>query len=219
MFTHLFDTSAVVHLYLPEQPKTKRMKTKIEYLVEQRTVHRKATLLIPSFCVAEVFNTFAKLYFRPRESDRALSKEEYESCLTRFRVDIIWEKTLYSYDLNRNHIIAVDEIIPVEHKLAADDEEAHLSTLDILVIAMACELAYIGDPEKVFLITCDRRMKKVFQGLKDAAERDLKRLRVDRIIIGDPKEKRWVPPNVLLLQDATPREFPRVDGQPMMNVR
>ena len=139
--------------------------------------------------------------------------------MTRFRDDIIWEKTLYSYDLNRNHIIAVDEIIPVEHKLAADDEEAHLSTLDILVIAMACELAYIGDPEKVFLITCDRRMKKVFQGLKDADERDLKRLKVDRIIIGDPKEKRWVPPNVLLLQDATPKEFPRADGQPMMNVR
>jgi len=218
MFTHLFDTSAVVHLYLPEQPKTKRMKAKIEYLVEQRTVHRKATLLIPSFCVAEAFNTFAKLHFRPRESDRALSKEEYESCLTRFREDINWEKTFYSYDLNRNHIIAVDEIIPVEHKLASKDQEAHLSTLDILVIAMACELAYIGDPEKVFLITCDCRMKDVFEELKRVDERDLQRLKVDRVI-GDPKGKRWAPPSVLLLQEAIPREFPRVDGQPMMNVR
>lgn len=218
MFTHLFDTSAVVHLYLPEQPKTRRLKARVEYLVEHRTLYRKATLLIPSFCVAEVFNTFAKLHFRPGENDRVLTMDEYDSCMTRFRDDINWEKTLYSYDLNRNHIIAVDEIIPVEHKLAANGDETHLSTLDILVIAMACELAYIGDPEKVFLITCDRRMKKVFEGLKRADEHDLKRLKVERVI-GDPKERRWVPPNVLLLQDAIPKEFPRVDGQPPMNVR
>ena len=53
MFTHLFDTSAVVHLYLPEQPKTRRIRARAEYLVQQRTLHRKATLLIPSFCIAE----------------------------------------------------------------------------------------------------------------------------------------------------------------------
>ncbi len=218
MFTHLFDTSAVVYLYLPEEPKTKRRKARIKYLVDQRTLYRKATLLIPSFCIAEVFNTLAKLHFRPGENDRALAEEEYVSCMTRFREDINWESTLYSYDLNRNHILAVDEIVPVEHKLVSNDEEGHLSTLDILVIAMACELAYIGDPEKVFLVTCDRRMKKVFEELKSADERDLRRLKVERVI-GDPKNKRWVPPNMLLLQDATPKEFPRVDGQPMMNVR
>ena len=218
MFTHLFDTSAVAHLYLPEQPKTRRLNERVRYLVQQRTIYRKATLLIPSFCVAEVFNTFAKLHFRPSESDRPLTKDEYDSCLTRFRDDINLEKTLYAYDLARNHIIAVDEIVPVEHRLAAGDDEGHLSTLDILVIAMACELAYIGDPEKVFLITCDRRMKRVFEELKRADEHDLKRLKVERVI-GDPEGKRWVPPNVLLLQDAMPREFPRVDGQPLMNVR
>jgi hypothetical protein len=168
--------------------------------------------------VAEVFNTFARHHFRPSANDRALTKDEYESCMKRFREDINWEKTFYAYDLSRNHIIAVDEIIPIEHKLAASDDEAHLSTLDILVIAMACELAYIGDPEEVFLITCDRRMKRVFEELKRADERDLKRLKVERVI-GDPKGKRWVPPNVLLLQDAIVKEFPRVDGQPMMNVR
>jgi predicted nucleic acid-binding protein len=219
MFTHLFDTSAVVHLYLPaEEHKTKRLRARVEYLVQQRTLHRKAALLVPSFCIAEVFNTFAKLHFRPGENDRVLSDAEYKSCLTQFRQDIIWEKTFYSYDLSRNHIIAVDEIVPVEHKLASNEEEKHLSTLDILVIAMACELAYIGDPKMVYLITCDRRMKKVFEALKSAPESDLRRLKVERIIFGEPKHRRWVPPNVVLLQDARPKEFPRVDGQPLLNV-
>jgi len=217
MFTYLFDTSAVVHCYLPEARRTRSMKKKIEYLVEQRTVHREASLFIPSFCIAEVFNTFARMHFGPREDERPLSEEEYKSCLKDFREDIHWEKTFYSYDLTRNHILAVDEIIPVEHKLAASNEAAHLSTLDILVIAMACELAYVADPEKVYLVTCDRRMRTVFEALKEADESDLRRLKGDRNI-GHPKHKRWIPPKVLLLQDVGPNEMPRVDRQPPLNL-
>jgi len=216
MYTYLFDTSAVVNLYLPRSPQTRRKRSRIEYLVEQRTLHRKATLLIPSFCIAEVFNTFARLCLSPRSDDRPLTEEEYKSCLDHFRDDIHWEKTFYSYDLTRNHILAVDEITPVEHRLAPKQESAHLSTLDILVIAMACELAYVGDPEKLYLVTCDRRMKTVFEVLKETDPNELKRLKVERNI-GDPKQKRWVAPNVLLLQDAKANEIPRVDGQRRLN--
>jgi hypothetical protein len=218
MFTHLFDTSAIVEYYLPPQKGTERLKHRMEYLVVQRTVHRSAALLVPSFCIAETFNTFARLRFRPREIDARLTSDEYEACLTRFREDINWERTFYSYDLNRNHVLAVDEIIPVEHRIAQGDPQKHLSTLDLLVIAMACELAYIGDASQVYLITRDRRMKRVLEALKKADPAELKRLKVHRAI-GDPKNKRWVPPNVLLIQEAPAREFPRVDRQPMMNVR
>jgi len=217
MFTHLFDTSAVLHYYLPERAKTKRLKLRVTYLIEQRTVYRKATLLIPSFCIAEVFNTFGRLHFRPGVNDEPLTKEAYDICLSRFRDDINWQKTLYSYDLSPNHIIAVDEIIPVEHRLAVKRDSSHLSTLDILVIAMACELAYLGDPEKVYLITCDHRMKEVFEALKNTNESDLKRLKVDRVI-GYPNGKRWVPPHVLFLNDAKTNDFPQVDRQAKLNV-
>ena len=94
-----------------------------------------------------------------------------------------------------------------------------MSTLDILVIAMACELAYLGDPERVYLVTCDRRMKSVFEQLKNTPESELKRLKVERVIIGEPEGQRWKPPNVLLLQDAGPNDIPRVEGQPPLNIR
>ncbi len=218
MITHLFDTSAVVHFYLPVEPRTKRLRARVRYLVEQRTVYRRAALFIPSFCIAEAFNTFGKLHFRPRPEDRALNHDEYADCLKNFRHDIHWEKTFYSYDLNRNHILAADEIIPVEHNMPRGEPPSHLSTLDILVIAMACELAYIGDPREVYLVTRDRRMKDVFQRLKEFPIQKRRDLQIERQM-GEPEGKRWEPPNVLLLQSAAPAEFPRVTGQPAMNVR
>jgi hypothetical protein len=218
MITHLFDTSAVVHYYLPVGNKTQRLRARVKYLVEQRTVYRRAALFIPSFCIAEAFNTFAKLHFRPGPDDRPLSGDEYAACLKNFRQDIHWEKTFYSYDLNRNHILAADEIIPIEHNMPPAEPPRHLSTLDILVIAMACELAYIGDPDQVYLITRDRRMKDVFQMLKEFPIQKRRELQVERPM-GEPEAKRWAAPKVLLLQSAAPAEFPRVTGQPALNVR
>jgi hypothetical protein len=218
MYTSLFDTSAVVHVYLPEGNRGRKQKRIIEHILEQRTTFHKATLYIPSFCIAEVFNTFARKRFRPKENESALSAEEYKRCLDHFRQDIIWERRLYSYDLSRNHILAVDEIIPIEHQLRRRDESDHLTTLDILVIAMACELGYVGDPEKVFLVTCDRRMKDVFEELKRTDERKRKRLKVERVVIGEPEERRWIAPKVILLQEARASDIPHLERQPRLNV-
>ena len=79
----------------------------------------------------------------------------------RFRKDIHWATLLYPYDLNRYHILAADEIIPIEHHVSRRKERDYLSAFDILLIAMACELAFIGQPEDVYLVTCDKRIQIV----------------------------------------------------------
>jgi hypothetical protein len=95
-------------------------------------------------------------------------KNRNEECLDLFRKDTHWGKTLYAYELSRYHIIGADEIIPIEDNVAVEHDREHLSTFDVLIIAMACELAYERKPEDVFLVTCDRRIKRVTDQLRSA---------------------------------------------------
>ena len=75
--------------------------------------------------MVEVFNTLARKHFR----DGELDKERYENSLTRFIDDVHWGKTLYSYELNRYHIIGADEIIPIEHSVASEHDHRQVKPL------------------------------------------------------------------------------------------
>ena len=211
MLTYLFDASAAVELYRRDNSKARKAA---EYIVAQRKLHGQATLYIPNFCVVEVFNTFARKHFR----DRELDEKGYESSLKRFIDDVHWGKTLYSYELNRYHIIAADEIIPIEHRVASEHDRDHLSTFDILVIAMACELAYVGQAEDTFLVTCDRRIKRVVGQLNAAGARTREIWSLPGRLLDDPGIRRWVPPNVLYLPGLKPGEIRVVQGQTRLNL-
>ena len=206
MFTYLFDASAAVEIYLSSNNKIERAA---RYILDQRRIHKQAILYIPNFCIAEVFNALARKHLRPKKNERPLDSKEYDNCLDRFRNDVHWGKTLYSYDLNRYHIVAVDDIIPKEHDVAAETEWDHLSAFDILVIAMASELAYIGRPDETFLVTCDRRMKRVAEQLGE----DLR----DRIVLKDVPVRRWKKPNILDLRNLKKKELRSVIGQSDFN--
>lgn len=173
---------------------------------------RKAILLIPNFCIVEVFNALAKKHF----AERSLDQGAYARSLERFREDIHWGRNLYAYDLNRYHVIAADEIIPIEHNVAPERDRDHLSTFDILVIAMACELAFIHHAEPVYLVTCDRRIKRVCDELKRLDKTTRQTLKGH----GGFKslEERWVPPTVLYLPGVKVDEIPRVQGQKPLNL-
>ncbi len=170
-------------------------------------------LYIPSFCIVEVLNTFARRYFR----DSELGKTEYEDCLSRFRDDIHWGKTLYSYDLNRYHIVGADEIIPIEHGFRSDYERGHLSAFDILVITMACELAYLGGPQNTFLVTDDVQMKTVVDRYRNT---DLGRRSGAKVPgpLDDRSLRRWPAPNLIYLRDSKPGDVKEVTGQDPLNV-
>jgi predicted nucleic acid-binding protein len=209
VLTYLFDASAAVELYAPRNERTRKT---LEFIAEQRRTHRKAVLLIPNFCIVEVFNALAKKYF----AEHSLEREGYEKCLKRFRQDIHWGKTLYAYDLNRYHVLAADEIIPIEHSVAVEHERDHLSTFDILVIAMACELAFVRPAEDVYLLTCDRRIKKVCDQLAKTDNKVLLSLKVPGLL-DEPQGTRWLPPKVLYLPQTRPSDIPRVERQPAPN--
>lgn len=210
MLSYLFDASAAVELYVQQNAKARKAA---QYIVSQRTIHKRAALYIPNFCVPEVFNALARKHFR----DHDLDKKAYESSLSRFRDDIHWGKTLYSYELNRYHVIGADEIIPIEHQVASEHDRDHLSTFDILIIAMACELAYLSRPEDTFLVTCDRRIRRVVEQFRIAATGDHKTCSVPERF-DDPGTRRWVPPNVLYLPAIRPTEVRPVQGQAVLNL-
>ena len=208
--TYLLDASAAIEIYIPRSSRTKKA---IQFILDQKRIFRQATLLIPNFCIVEVLNAFARMRFSQEHEDQPLSAMDYEKHLTRFRDDVHWGKTLYQYELNRYHIIAADTIIPAEHRFPRRYEHDHLSTFDILIIAMACEAAYIGALEDTFLVTCDQRLKHVFE--------DLKKSDVSGFMVAGPlgeiDERRWTPPRCVYLPNAGQGELRHVSGQAPYN--
>jgi predicted nucleic acid-binding protein len=208
--TYLFDASAAIEIYLPRNPRTKKT---VQFILDQKKTFKQATLFIPNFCIVEVINTFGRKHFSNDDSNEKLSNEDYVKHLNRFREDVHWGRTLYQYELNRYHIIAADQIIPAEHRLPRRYEHDHLSTFDILIIAMACELGYIGSSEDTFLVTCDLRLKQVFD--------DLKKSDVSGFMVAGPlgevDESRWTPPQCVYLPNAKHGELKHVSGQAPFN--
>jgi len=211
MKTYLFDACAAVDIYLPRD---NRVKKAIQFIINQKKLHNQATLFIPNICIAEVFNAFAKKRFEPEDSSEQLDNDAYARCLGRFRNDVHWGNLLYPYDVNRYHIIAADKVIPIEHNLASIIRRSHLSTFDILIIAMACELAYIGQRGETYLVTCDRRLKEVFDELKKVDPSEF----MIPGPLGEVDKARWLPPNCLYLPAIKRGELEPVSGPHPLNL-
>jgi hypothetical protein len=208
MRTYLFDASAAVDIY---NPRNRRVEKVLNFILDQRIRHKKAILYIPEFCIVEVFNALAKMRFKEKAGKR-LSDETYRECLERFRRDVHWASLLYPYPLNRYHMLGADEIIPIEQNTPSETDWDHLSTFDILLIAMACELAYVGDPKDVFLVTCDARVKRVCDSFKKTDSETRERWKVPREI-GEAASSRWTPPTALYLPRISSEELSPVPGQ------
>jgi len=210
VLTYLFDASAAVEIYIPRNDHVNKA---VQFIQTQKRL-RKAKLFIPNICIAEVLNTFARRRFRPERPRDVLDEESYKLHLSNFRDHIHWGRTLYPYDLNRYHIIAADKIIPVEHRLATTRGREYLSTFDILVIAMACELAYTRESEETFLVTCDRRMKDVMEELKTSGPGSS----TPEGPLGKIENGRWLPPNCIYLLEMKPGDLRPVPGQAPLSV-
>lgn len=161
MIDYLFDTSVAVEFYRPKRSFTpvrlKHNRPLKEHITEQQ-FERKATLYLPSFCVAETKNTLAR--WRYREKNVFSGAEHYKSILGAFIAHVHNREFFYSYDLNRYHNLNADEVIPVEQKTPIPEGQRALSSLDILVIAQGIELKQAHGRE-VHLLTADRRMFEI----------------------------------------------------------
>ncbi|MDE3148206.1 MAG: hypothetical protein KGL37_01945 [Acidobacteriota bacterium] len=201
MQTYLFDASAAVQIYVPRK---KTIRQSIEYVLKQKELGQ-AMLFIPNFCVAEVFNAFAKMHFR----ERRMGADEYKRSLKDFRDDIHWGKRLYAYDLNRYHIIAADKIIPAEQKRPLKPNKGPLSTFDILIISMACELAYTRGIENTFLLTDDERLHDVCDDLSKNV------FHTPRGPLGELDDRRWISPKSFYLDRTLVEALQAAGGQPL----
>ncbi|MBI3405422.1 MAG: hypothetical protein HY046_08195 [Acidobacteria bacterium] len=220
MLGYLFDASAVVHFYVPDNGK---IQAAIEFLYRQKS-ELQTHWFIPNVCIAEVFKAIAK-YRYDKTQKTNLTADEYNRCLDDFRRDIHWGKKFYPYDLNRYHVIAADEIIPfefeVERKARKSRETKYdfLSSLDILVIAMACELSFLYGQQKITLVTKDSRMSRVCDQMRRISDKDRQNQRVYRLFKDIPIG-RWPVPRVFNILMDDPLSLPHViHGTPVNEMR
>jgi hypothetical protein len=80
---------------------------------------------------------------------------------------------------------------------------------------MACELAWIGNREDTFLLTCDRRLKLVLDDLRAGSFSEL----IVEGPLGKLDEKRWMPPMCIYLPEARKSEIRILPGQHPLNLR
>ncbi|MDE2028092.1 MAG: hypothetical protein KGJ11_06095 [Candidatus Omnitrophica bacterium] len=187
----LFDASAVTHYYI-HNPKFADVLAFLLSIKESEG----ANFFIPSFCVAETLNTFAKHHYRWNLLDADLYKKIRED----FVDSVHNRKLFYSYDLNRYHNLNAEEIFPLEHtintefvfvdgekpsgKTMADREKDldrlqqklkdqgvdfgkhYLSTFDVLLIAMAKELRRFFGESNTFIVTKDQRLSKICEEIR-----------------------------------------------------
>ncbi len=218
---YLLDTSAAAHHYIPD----KDITPQIDLILEQQAL-TKAFAFIPQFCVSELFNTFAKIHFRKKESYpeeyqeqylqdfKPLSKDEYKEVCDNFKEDMKFGKIFYNYELNRYHIFNADYIIPFEHQVnliktnpkTKKEEPWLLSSFDILVISMGMELTKINGPDSTYLLTCDKRMKIVTDNIREAFKSDVVRKKYgipDHVVL----------PKCFYLRESQIKDYPRFPGQ------
>ncbi len=121
-------------------------------LIKKRALNQ-AFLYIPQFCIPEVLNTLARCFYE----DKRYGKEKYEEYKESFLGAVRSGRIFYPYELHRYHNINADKIYETEHTTPLDKTEHHLSTFDILIIAMGIELSKIHG-KNVFIVTRDRRL-------------------------------------------------------------
>lgn len=111
---------------------------------------------IPQFCVAEIFNMFAKWHY----AEKRIDSKKYDQLCDMFKLMIRNRALLYPYDLHRYHNINCDKIYKTEHSIPKGNDHK-LSTFDILIIAMGIELQHIHGKDNFTILSCDKRLLKI----------------------------------------------------------
>ena len=147
---YLIDTSAYVFA-----AENIGKKFNVDFLQEK--ANDDAFLYLPQFCVTEVLNTFAKCFHKQKK----YLPDKYIDIKKHF-LDLIHDrKLIYVYDLHRYHNLNADEIIEKEQTIPLRAKHHNLSSLDILIIAMAKELEWIHIRDEIIILTRDRRLEHI----------------------------------------------------------
>ncbi len=141
-----------------------RAKVLIDHCRHDRDRYR---LMIPNFCIAEVFSILAKYRFGKwnKHVKRTMSEVDYWRARLGFIEDIHNGRTFQQHELSRYHILASDLIHPVDHTYEfyrssgkKKKRKIPMSTFDHLIIAMGIEMVKLRGRGNVLLVTADRRL-------------------------------------------------------------
>lgn len=138
-------------------------KLKNNFFIEK--ANGSAFLYIPQFCIPEVFNTFARFFYR----DKKIGGDQYTKWRNEFTKLVKDRRILYCYDLHRYHNLNTNKVYRIEHSTPYGNGEGALSSFDILVIAMGIELKHLHSPNEVSILTRDKRLHRISNISRDFA--------------------------------------------------
>lgn len=145
----LIDTSAFIYAI------ENLNQTNLDFFTEKAS--DMAFLYMPQFCFAEVFNAWARFFYR----DNRIIGSLYRRWRDAFIRAIHNRNVIYCYDLHRYHNLNSHQIYKIEHTEPYAPGEKALSSFDILLIAMGIELRRIHKPASVLILTRDKRLCKI----------------------------------------------------------
>lgn len=191
---YLLDTCAWVNYYKAEH----KVKVLLDHIIEQRGL-KKATLFMPSFCIVEVFNTFAKWRYRRKD----IKEQDYEDIKKKFRDHVRKGALISEYPLHIYHIYNTDYIVPFENQWdLGHNQENHLSSFDILIIGMGMELVKHYGDKPVKILTCEKRIANLCNYLRSSVNESIRKQ------YNIPAEVEF--PKVLYLPECEKKDLPFV---------
>lgn len=197
----LLDANVTAAYYLPRSSGSQRTKDRSAILFDSvRSGSSDFFFYLPNFCVAEVFSVFMKHAFgawnRHVKGD-TIDPRCYNSLVQQFESDIHNGWFIYHYELARYHVLAINLVAPVDHyfqisrvrkpkpgtkkKARTRPQIRPMGTFDHLIIAMGIHLAHVHGPDRVVVVSSDRRLTDVLAKCKSNIPMPTKkRLRLDR---------------------------------------
>lgn len=173
----LVDASVAAAHFAPKTTTSVNLKARAAALIMGGAMSYDARLLIPSFCIAEVFAVFEKYRWgrswnKQVSKDRTLTPTEFALAQDYFRDAIHNGAVLLQWDLNRYHILCVDLIASVNnaYKIRRSRKKQRnpvpASTYDMLLVAMAIWLQHQLGAEAFTVVTGDDRIRQVVSRAK-----------------------------------------------------
>jgi hypothetical protein len=192
----LLDANVTAAYYLPRSLRSVRARSRIEAIINAaRSGNADIFLYIPNFCVAEVFSTLMKYAFgqwntHVTRAGGRIDRRVYERLVAQFQRDIHDGAVINQYELSRYHVLGINLVAPIDHHFQirrAGGNHRPMSTLDHLLVSMGIQLAKVHGPDRVVLVSADRRLcdvlKKCRAGLRSRVIDRLK-LRIAREVTG-----------------------------------
>ncbi len=173
----LLDANVAAAHYASKSTRSKKLQQRSSELIDGARANN-VQLLMPNFCIAEVFSVFEKYRWgstwnKHVSSANTLSSMEFESIRREFSTAIHNAASILQVDLNRYHVLCADLISPINHayqirrrgsKKSVQMKPA--STYDMLILSMGIWLKKVHGPDSFTIVTGDGRIGNVVRRAK-----------------------------------------------------